>query len=189
MFQLEGTKVRELCAIIASMRFLWEYRIGFVVASILGIFPALAGAQAMPATAGETLSGKRLVLAEAVRGHAAVLIFGFGREASDGCTAWAKALRADPAMAGALVYESAMLEAAPGFVRGMIQGSMRKGMSLEAQDRFVVFTQDEKLWRAYFGVASEKEPYVVFLDASGKVLWHGHGDAGALEALLRKAKP
>ena len=31
----------------------------------------------MPTTAGETLSGKRIVLAEQVRGHAVVLVAGF----------------------------------------------------------------------------------------------------------------
>ena len=30
----------------------------------------------MPATAGETLSGKKIVLADAVRGHASVLVAG-----------------------------------------------------------------------------------------------------------------
>jgi hypothetical protein len=158
-------------------------------ALLLWVRPVPILAQTMPATPGETLSGQRIVLADAIRGHAAVLIFGFSRDASEGCTAWAKTLHVDPTMAGTVIYESAMLESAPGFVRGMIKSSMRKGISQQDQDRFVVFTQNEKLWRSYFGVSNDKDPYVVFLDTSGKVLWQGHGDAKTLEPLLSKAKP
>ncbi len=143
----------------------------------------------MPTTAGETLSGQHFVLAAAIRGHAAVLIFGFSKDAGDGCGQWAKSLHNDPALSGVLIYQVASLEQAPGFVRGMIKSSMRKGMSPQEQDHFLIFTQDEKLWRSYFGVTNDKEPYVVFLDATGKVLWHGHGDAKSLEQLLSKAKP
>jgi len=145
-------------------------------------------AQGIPTTAGETLSGKKLVLAEAVKGHAAVLVVGFSREAGDGCGLWAKALPGDVAMAGVPVYEAAMLEKAPAFVRGMIKSGMRKGLTSAQQDDFVVLTQDEKLWRNYLQVTEEKDPYVVLLDAGGNVLWHGHGAAAGLEPLLRAAK-
>jgi len=64
-------------------------------------FGVVAGrGQGMPTTSGETLSGKKLVLAEAVKGHAAVLVIGFSREAGDGCGLWVKALHGDAAMAG-----------------------------------------------------------------------------------------
>jgi len=163
-------------------RVLW----GLLLAAGLGGWTGLA--QGMPATAGETLSGKRLVLAEAVKGHAAVLVVGFSREAGDGSGLWAKALHGDAAMAGVPVYQAAMLEKAPGFVRGMIKSGMRKGLKAAQQDDFVVLTQDEKLWRAYLQVTEDKDPYVVLLDAGGNVLWHGHGAAEGLEPLLRAAK-
>jgi hypothetical protein len=144
--------------------------------------------QSMPVTVGETLSGKKLVLAEAIKGHTAVLVIGFSREAGDGCGVWAKALHGDAAMAGVPVYEAAMLEKAPGFVRGMIKSGMRKGLTPAQQDAFVVLTQDEKLWRSYLQVTEEKDPYVVLLGAGGNVRWHGHGAADGLEPLLRAAK-
>lgn len=153
------------------------------------LLPFHAAAQAaMPLTPGETLSGKRLVLAETVRGHSAILVLGFSQQAGDGCGAWAKALQADPALTGTLVYEAAMLEKAPGFVRGMIKSSMRKGLTPAQQDAFVVLTQDEKLWRTWLDVSEDKDPYVVLLDSSGKILWHGHGAAKDLEPQLRAAR-
>ncbi len=154
---------------------------------VLGCAPGRS--QTLPATAGETLSGQRLALAQAVQGHATILIAGFSKEAGDSCGAWARAIHADPALAATLVYQIASLEQAPGFVRGMIKSSMRKGMSPQDQDHFVILTQDETLWRAYFSVANDKDPYVVYLDPSGKILWHGHGDAITLEPLLSKSKP
>jgi hypothetical protein len=153
-----------------------------------GIGVGAGAGQGLPTTVGETLSGKKLVLAEAVKGHTAVLVIGFSREAGDGCGVWAKALHADAAMAGVPVYEAAMLEKAPAFVRGMIKSGMRKGMTPAQQDAFMVLTQDEKLWRDYLQVTEEKDPYVVLLDSGGNVLWHGHGAAEGLEPLLRAAK-
>ena len=144
--------------------------------------------QSIPATVGETLSGKRIVLADVTRGHAAVLVAGFSHEAGMGTGAWVKALRGDPALAGVTVYQVAMLEAAPGFVRGMIKSGMRKGLSADEQDHFVVLIQDEKSWQSYFDVSNDKDPYVALIDDAGKILWHGHGAAGELEPQLRAAQ-
>lgn len=146
-------------------------------------------AQALPTTAGETLSGKPMVLADAMRGHAVILIAGFTRAGGDGCGAWSKAVGSDPALRGIEVYSMAMLESAPGFVRGMIKSSMRKGATAGEQDHFVILTQDDKLWRSYFGVTNDKDPYVVLIDANGQIRWHGHGAAKDLEPLLGLAKP
>lgn len=143
--------------------------------------------QALPTTAGETLSGKRIVLSDAVRGHTALLVVGFSKDAGTGCGEWVKAVRADSAMFGVLVYEVAELEGAPSFVRGVIKSGMRKGLSPAEQDNFVVLTQDEKQWRSFFAVTTDKDPYVVLLDPTGQVRWHGLGVASSLEPLLRPA--
>ena len=156
---------------------------GVVLASAL----AVGHAQTLPATTGETLTGQPLALAQAVKGHSAVLIASFSKDAGSGADAWAKAVRQDSALAGVAAYEAAMLEKAPGFIRGMIKSGLRKQVPVGVQDHFVVLTQDEPLWRSYFGVSTDKEPYVVLLDASGRVLWHGHGDAQSLEPLLKAA--
>jgi hypothetical protein len=160
---------------------------GLTVIAGLALMAADARSQTLPDTPGETLSGKRIVVADAVRGHAAVLIVGFSKDAGDGCGAWARAVRADTALAGVAVYQIAMLEGAPGFVRGMIKSGMRKGVAAAEQDTFVVLVHDDKLWRNYFGVTADAEPYVALLDAKGQVLWHGHGAAKDLEPLLKGA--
>jgi hypothetical protein len=146
-----------------------------------------AQAPVMPATAGETLSGKKIVLADAVRGHEAVLVAGFSHDGGIACGDWMKAIRGDAALAGAEVYEIAMLEGAPGLFRGMIKSGMRKGMSSAEQERMVVLTQDDKLWEKFFEVTNGQEPQVMLLDAKGNVAWRGHGAAGVVEPQLRNA--
>jgi hypothetical protein len=141
----------------------------------------------MPTTAGETLTGKRIVLADAVRGHKAVLVAGFSHDGGIACGDWMKAIRGDAALAGVDVYEIAMLEGAPGIFRGMIKSGMRKGMSSVEQERMVVLTQDDKVWEKYFQVSNGQEPQVMLLDAQGSVVWRGHGAASAVEAELRAA--
>lgn len=163
----------------------------FVRWAVVGILLLTClGAQAqlgLPATAGETLTGKRLVLADAVRGHAVILLAGFSREGGQACGNWSKAIHSDTALAGVKLYQISMLAGAPAPFRGMIKNAMRKGMPVAEQENFVVLTQDEKLWRSCFGVSTDKDPYVVLMDASGQVRWHGHGAAQNLEPLLKTA--
>jgi hypothetical protein len=156
-------------------------------AAAASIVSLTCAAQSLPATAGETLSGKPIVLADGVRGRTAVLVAGFSREGGMGTGAWVKQLRADKAFAGVAIYQVAMLAGAPRFVRGMIRSGMKKGMSPAELDSFVVLTEDQKQWESCFGVTTDKDPYVVLIDASGKILWHGHGAAANLEPLVRAA--
>ncbi len=151
------------------------------------IFSLPCAAQSLPTSAGETLSGKRIVLADSVKGHTAVLVAGFSREGGDGTGAWIKQLRADNAFAAATIYQVAMLAGAPGLMRGMIRNGMKKGTSPAEQNFSVVLTEDQKLWESFFGVTTDRDPYVVLLDTSGKILWHGHGAAANLEPLVRAA--
>lgn len=159
-----------------------------LLALAIGIAAHACFGQSMPATAGETLSGKHIVLADAVRGHEVILVAGFSHEGGMKTSDWIKRIHADPALAGVTVYEVAMLEAAPSFVRGMIKSGMRKGMTAAQQDDSVVLTQDEKSWESYFAVDDDKEPYVMLIDAAGKVIWRGHGPASDGEPQLRAAE-
>ncbi len=155
----------------------------------LAMSHCMAADQPLPSTAGETLSGQKMVLAEAVRGHEAVIVAGFSREGGNEAGALVKAIHADAALNGVPVYTMAMLEGAPGFIRGMIKSGMKKSVPAAEQGNFVVFTQDEKVWRSYFGVDGDKDAYAVLLDGDGKVLWHGHGAGAGLETQLKASLP
>jgi hypothetical protein len=162
--------------------------LGFLIAGA-ALAQQVCLSQTLPLSPGETLNGHRIVLAEAVRNQPAVIIAGFSKDAGPACGNWARAVRADTSLTRVALYQMAMLEAAPSLLRGMIKSTMRKGLSASEQDRFVVLTQDETLWRSYFGVAGDKDPWIVLIDSSGHVLWHGHGAASNLEPLLKAALP
>ncbi len=164
----------------------WKPWSRVLMAALLSLSAAVYG-QEMPKTAGETLSGKQMVLADVVRGHAAILVAGFSRQGGNGTGAWVKAIHADPALAGIQVYEIAQIAGAPGLIRGMIRSGMKKSVPAAEHDTFVVLTQDEKPWRAYFDVGDDQVPYVTMMDAAGKVVWRGHGAAAEFEPKLKAA--
>ena len=97
-----------------------------------------------------------------------------------------KAVESDPAVKDVTVLELAMLEKAPGILRGMIKSGMRKGVSASEQDRIVVMTKDQAQWEKFFSVGGDKDPYVLLLNATGEVVWHGHGQAADLMPELKK---
>jgi hypothetical protein len=152
---------------------------------LLGL--SAAAAQEMPRTPGDTLSGKHIILADQARGRPAILVAGFSREGGNGTGAWVKAIQSDSALSGIPVYEIAQIAGAPGFIRGLIRSGMKKSVPAAEHDTFVVLAQDESPWRSYFSVGDDKVPYVLVLDAAGKVLWRGHGSPAGQEPELKNA--
>jgi len=148
---------------------------------------AVVSAQTLPGTAGETLTGQRLVVAQAIQGRPLILIAAFSHKGGDRCSHWMQAIEKDPAFASATTYQLIMLGSVPSLFRGAIKGMIRKGVPPAEQSRFIVLTQDEKQWRSYFQVTAADDPYVVLLDSSGKRIWSGHGSARQLEPGLRAA--
>ena len=69
----------------------------------------------------------------------------------------------------------------------MIKSGIKNGVPAAERDSFVVLTEDEKSWRTHFDVGDDQVPYVVLIDAAGKVLWRGHGSAADLEPKLKTA--
>ena len=167
--------------------FLPKFGLRTFIAGVLALVSIQGLCQEIPKTNGETLNGKSIVLADEVRGHTAVLVAGFSREGGNGTAAWVKSIHADASLNGFTVYEIAEIAGAPSLIRGMIKSGMKKGVPPGEQSNFVVLTQDEKPWRAYFEVSDDQVPYVILIDGSGKVLWHGHGQAAELEPQLKSA--
>jgi len=131
----------------------------------------LAAAESLPVTAAETLTGAKVSFPTALAGKPAVCVFGFSKEAGDRTKEWMARLSRD----GVNAYSIANLEAAPGFVRGMIRGAMRKETPAALLDRSLVMTKDLAAWRRAVGAKDEKLPVVVVLDAGGHVIWTHEG--------------
>lgn len=180
---------------LRQRRFVWQRspwensRLKATVACTVVLFfvVAAAAAQTLPGTAGETLSGKRIVLAQAAQGHPAILVAAFSHGVGQRGSHWMHAIHKDPAVAAIPAYQVVSLESVPALFRGALRSMIRKNIAPAEYDSFVVLTKDEKLWRAYFGVTAEQYPYIVLLDPAGKVRWQGHGSARDLEPQLSAA--
>lgn len=153
-----------------------NFRFLQVALLVLGTLTVSARGETLPRMEGETLSGKPIVLPDAAHGKFALLAVGFSKNGGDKVNAWGKRFKQDFGKdSNYVVYPVAELEAAPRLIRGMIKGGMRRGTSLEEQDRFVLLFQGEADWKKFVSFATADEAYLLLLDANGAVKWRGHG--------------
>ena len=81
---------------------------------VMLLVAASLSAQVIPHTEAETLSGKKIVLPDAVTGHPAVFIVGFSRAGGDSSGRWGKQLRQEFITdSNVQIYSIAELQDAP----------------------------------------------------------------------------
>ncbi len=146
----------------------------FCLLSLIACLQVTA-AQQLPVTHAETLSGKAVTLP--APDHAqTLLIAGFSKASSDAVKAWwlqaTDICRAHPAVA---CYEAAVIEDAPSFIRGMIVGSMKRGMEADRRDTFVPITQNEAALKQALSFKAPDDAYLGIFDKTGKLLWRTSG--------------
>ena len=143
------------------------------------------GAQALPRTEFESLSGKKITLPDAAKGHAALLIVGFSRESSKQTRAWGEQLTSDCRGDGLICYQIPVLESVPRLMRGMVTGGIRHDVPKERQDNFLVLFHDEKVWKQMASFSSPNDAYLILLGKDGSIHWkmHGAAEQNALEAV------
>jgi hypothetical protein len=136
----------------------------------------MARPSTIPTVHATALSGDAVVLPDALRGKAGVLVVGFSKESRDGVTAWSKRLAADYRGSPDVVYyEMAELEGAPRLLRGMILRSIKSSVPERAQPRFIPLLTDEAAWRALAHYNKPDDPYVLVVDSQGQVRWQMEG--------------
>jgi hypothetical protein len=123
--------------------------------------------QSLPATEGETLSGKPITLATNLSGKPAVVVIGFSKASSAESGAWVKRLKGDAGLAGMAVYQVAVLEEVPRLVRGMVKSSIRGSVPVADQGTFVMLFHDEAQWKQFAHYRNADDAYVVLLDGHG----------------------
>jgi hypothetical protein len=145
----------------------------------LAVFPALAVAQTesqmghIPALHTTALSGDRVDLPEALRGHVAVLILSFSQGSRDNVTAWFKALAADYRISPTvLYYELPVLAEVPGFLRGMIVKRIKETVPPVAQPKFLPILDHEDDWKSAAGWSKqtpESDAWLILVDGAGVI--------------------
>jgi hypothetical protein len=144
---------------------------------LLGLAAASAGQQ-FPHLQEESLAGQQIVLPEGVQGKVAVLVLGFSKASSTPTGAWAKRVQQEFGRdSGFVLYQLAVIEEAPKFIRGMIISGMKSGMT-DTQRAYVVpvVHQEEEL-KNLVNFKEADDAYVVVLDRRGKISYQTHAAA------------
>ncbi len=147
----------------------------------------------MPKTESESLAGQQMVLPDALKGHAAVAIVGFSKSSQTRVKEWDTQARKQLGAAFD-VYQVAVLEDAPRFVRGMITHAMKGSTPADRQDHFLIVVKGEPELKKAAAFSESDDAYVLLLDSAGDIRWRTHGavsDAAlrALQEQVEKLKP
>ena len=148
-----------------------------------------SAAQQFPRLQEENLNGQQVVLPDAAAGKVAVLVLGFSHASSAPTGAWMK--RASEEFGknlNVMLYQLAVIEEAPRFIRGMITSGMKKDIP-ESQRAYVVpVVHQEDALKKLVNYKESDDAYIVLLDRSGQVAYQTHGrtaDPGYAELRTR----
>jgi hypothetical protein len=150
---------------------------------------APAPSEELPKTASESLAGVQVVLPDSLKGHLSVVIVGFSKSSQTGVKEWETRVRQQLGEKFD-VYQVAVLEDAPRFVRGMITHAMRGSTPAAKQDHFLVVVKGEAELKKAAAFSAADEAYVFLLDRGGEIRWHNHGavNDAALKELSKRVQ-
>jgi hypothetical protein len=161
---------------------------------VLAVASALVG-QDLPKIEGDSLAGQHIILPDAARGKVAVLILGFSKASKAPTSAWGEKIEAEfTGNSDFVLYQLPVLEDVPGFVRGLVISSMKKGVPENRLGHFVPVLHGEPALKKFVNYKEPDDAYLVLLDRNGKVVYQLHGTLSEanygefhqhLEALLR----
>jgi len=147
-----------------------------ILAAATALLASAAAAQQFPRLHEENLAGQQVVLPDAAAGKVAVLVLGFSHASSTPTGAWAK--RAGDEFGknpGFVLYQLAVIEDAPRFIRGMIISGIKKGVPDSQRATFIPVVHEEAALKTLVGYKAEDYAYIVVLDRGGKVVYQTHG--------------
>jgi hypothetical protein len=150
-------------------------------------FPAWA--EQLPKTAAESLAGQSLTLPDLFKGHASVVIVGFSKNSESAAKEWGTRVRKQLGDAFE-VYQVAVLEDAPSFIRGAITHSMKSSTPADRQSHFLVVVKGEAELKKAAAYSEADTAYLLLLDSAGEIRWRAHGAANdaALKELSDKVQ-
>ncbi|MGQ9918812.1 MAG: hypothetical protein ACUVS7_15495 [Bryobacteraceae bacterium] len=125
----------------------------------------------LPAVEGETLTGRKTLLPDALRGQVSVVVWSFTRDAGGQVEKWMAPLVREQIN----VYSAAVIEAAPRLIRPMIRSAIRRASAKSLHGRSMCITRGERALREALEVRNDKLPIVTVLDSEGRILWRHAG--------------
>jgi hypothetical protein len=166
--------------------------LSLVVLCAVGLLGTLsAQTTTLPTTEGKTLADERIVVADAIRNRPTLLIITFSRSAGDKASEWRKALR-QKNLPGPkyTLYQIAELEDVPRIIRWSVVSGLRRGIPPAEHSTFVILTKDTDQWKRFASFKNEDDPYLLVLDAAGKIkaCLSGEKTPALLEQLVQALK-
>ena len=150
--------------------------------------PKLVPGVDLPVLEANSLNGDVVALPRDAKGHAAVLVIGFSKAAAKISRPWLEGCRsataAGSAESGTYCYDIRMLEEVPRLFRGQVERGMRSGLPVELQRQTLLVYTENDAWRERVGADDDKTPYVIGIDAGGRV--RGAATGQFVETELRK---
>ncbi len=144
--------------------------------SVLALGIGILSAQDLPRIGGESLSGRHVILPDAVSGRVAVLVLGFTKASKTPTTAWGARIETDFASNPEFVlYQLPVLEDVPGIIRGMVISSIKKSVPEKQRDHFVPVLHGEGELRKLVSYKEQDDAYLIVLDRKGSIVYQMHG--------------
>ena len=135
---------------------------------------APAWSEQLPKTASESLAGQQVMLPDALKGHTTVVMVGFSKSSENNSKDWGARARKELGETFD-IYQVAVLEDAPRFVRGMITHAMRGSTPEARQNHFLIVVKGEAELKKAAGFSEADDAYVLLLDGAGEIRWRTHG--------------
>ena len=155
----------------------WRVKLGQSLVALACCAAITLAAETIPSTEAENLLGQKINIAGSLKGKVGVLLLGFSHASGTNVGVWEKRLAQDyGADAQVVTYQMPILESVPHLVRGMMSSGMRKDIPKEKQANFLLVYHDEDKWKQVCGYQKSDDAFIVLVDKTGEVRWHGSGD-------------
>jgi hypothetical protein len=115
-----------------------------------------------------------MMLPDALKGRPALVIVGFSKSSQTSVKEWDTQARKQLGDTFD-VYQVAVIEDAPRFVRGMILHAMRGSTPAARQDHFLVVVKGQAELKKVAAFSESDVAYVLLLDGAAEIRWRTHG--------------
>lgn len=156
-------------------------RVGLAISGLLlaaAPIRAQSPSTPIPSAQGTTLAGTAVILPDALKGKAGVLVLGFSRASQEQISNWGRLITAEYGQSPGLAYfEVPMLWGTSKMLRGMTLKNMAKSVPAAERPHFIPLVDDDKPWRTFANYDKPDDAYVFLVDANGTVRWRTQGEA------------
>jgi hypothetical protein len=146
-----------------------------VLVAMTGIALPVTG-DALPRIEATTLDNQKIVLPDAARFRAIVLVLGFSRKSAEQTQPWSQRLAADYSSHAEVGYfEVPVLEGVPGLIKPIILRGMRKQTPAARQSHSIPIDRHADELKKICGYKEPDDAYILVASADGRVLWQTRG--------------